>query len=1071
MKKVSGRLYFAKKVFDYAILFLLLTFGLFLWQLYKGPISVPFLKPYILAALNPDGDAAEVKVKSVNIELVRSMKPIKIIANKIVYKKSDNSLRIEAPRTSVSFSIKALLRGIIAPTSIEMEKPSLYIFTDYGVKDQDKAEEITEKKLDYYLTQFEDVVERFSSNDMSYPETYLTNIAVVGGEVEFHEVDFGRKWMLSDLNFKFERGFSDMSAEVSALVDFGEDTLVSAGIDLGYRFVDKKLVMQVYFDDFVPSTIIDKYADEDIREKFYKIMLPVSGKIATALDLSEFEKNREDLIKSTENAVKEVAFQFEGGKGSIVFSADDNESKYDISSFVLDGKIIGGLNKIEIKNADFNLGEQKVKLGFSASGVEKLLLHSSWEDLKVKLSADIASLKLNDLYIYWPKYVAPDAWEWCKDNIFGGDAKNAHFEFDFAYDKKAKTFGFKDLSGKAYIEDSNLKYIDTMPMVTNVYGEFKVDATSIEIALDKAKSDGIMLDSGLVRIYDLDKYNNYISIKLLSNSSIVDALRLIDHPPLEFAKQMGLKPSMLKGNANTELLLDFELKKDLDYDDIKVGVKSKLFEVELSEIIKDKIIKADELELEVDNSGLKVIGDVVLDNIQLNVLWDERFSDKGNDSSYKIKFRADEDLAKKLGISSSMLSKPYVEGFAEVETLIKPNAGGYDIKLSADMTQAGLDFAFLGLVKPINEAGKLNADIAVKNDKIVSISAFDFSKEDFQIVGKADFDGENRAKTIDISKIRALRTNASARVAFDYGANSNIKINISGQSYNLSEFFERKDTAQNDDVEDSDWEDTPNMEVNIAVDTLWSNPDVAVTDFAGSAKLVHGVGIYEAHLMGNYDHKKQMILKLDYVPKPKNEFYLTVNSNSAGNTLRFLRIYNDLYGGNLQIEGRRRSDKLLIGHAKIRDFSIHNTPVLAKLLTVASFTGMVDLLTGEGMTFSHFDAPFKYKDKILYVDKARSYGNVLGISFSGVYNMKSKVIDVDGTIAPAYGLNTMIGKIPLLGNLLAGKDGTVFAANYSIEGTSDVPEVTINPLSALSPNSLKEAVSSIFGAEDGGNGL
>ena len=208
-----------------------------------------------------------------------------------------------------------------------------------------------------------------------------------------------------------------------------------------------------------------------------------------------------------------------------------------------------------------------------------------------------------------------------------------------------------------------------------------------------------------------------------------------------------------------------------------------------------------------------------------------------------------------------------------------------------------------------------------------------------------------------------------------------------------------------------------------------------------------------------------MLLKVDYVPKPNKEFYLTVKSNSAGNTLRFLRIYSDLYGGNLQIEAKRRADKLLIGHAKIRDFSIHNTPVLAKLLTVASFTGMLDLLTGEGMTFSHFDAPFKYKDKILYVDKARAYGNVLGISFSGEYNMSSKAINVDGTIAPAYGLNTMIGKIPVVGNLLAGKDGTVFAANYSIEGTSDVPEVSINPLSALSPNSLKEAISSLFGGE------
>ena len=681
---------------------------------------------------------------------------------------------------------------------------------------------------------------------MTYPESYLSSISVVGGEVEFHEIDFGRKWILSDLNFKFARGGNDMSTEVSALLDFGDNTVVSAGIDMGYRFADNKLVLQAYFDDLVPSSIIDKYADDEVKNNFYKIMLPVSGKVTTVVDFAEFEKNRENLIKAAEKAISEIAFQFEGGKGSIVFSADDNESKYDVSSFILDGKINGGLDKLEINNADFNLGEQKVKLGFSAVGIEKLLLQSSLEDVKLKLRADIDSLKLNDLYIYWPRYIAPDAWEWCKENIFGGNVKNAHFEFDFGYDKKNKLFGFENLSGGAYIEDSNLKYIDTMPMVTNVYGDFRVTSNSIEIALDKAKSDGIMLNSGNVRIYDLDKYNNYISIKLLSNSSITDALRLIDHQPLEFAKKLGLKTSMLKGTADTELGLDFELKNDLDYDDVKVKVKSKLFNVETSELVDGKIIKAEELNLEVDNAGLQVDGDIIFDNVPLNILWNERFDkkDEYDGSVYKIKLKADEALFKKLGISSKLLTKPYLDGYTLVEAILKPTAKGYDINVAADMQNAVLDFSFLGLIKQKGEAGRLSAKIVVDDKKISSIPAFDFVKQDFQITGKALFDDENRAKNIDIAKIKGIKTDANAKIAFDYKKDQKITINISGNSYNLSEFFERKDTAQNDNDDDNDWEHTPNVDVNIAVDTLWSNPDVAVTNFSGTAKLVNGVGIY-----------------------------------------------------------------------------------------------------------------------------------------------------------------------------------------------------------------------------------
>ena len=66
-------------------------------------------------------------------------------------------------------------------------------------------------------------------------------------------------------------------------------------------------------------------------------------------------------------------------------------------------------------------------------------------------------------------------------------------------------------------------------------------------------------------------------------------------------------------------------------------------------------------------------------------------------------------------------------------------------------------------------------------------------------------------------------------------------------------------------------------------------------------------------------------------------------------------------------------------------------------------------------------------------------------------------------IAPAYGLNSFLGKIPLVGTILSGKDGTVFAANYSISGNVSDPSVSINPLSALSPNSLKDLWQRNFG--------
>jgi hypothetical protein len=1068
MKKVSNRLYLARKIFDYTVVLILILLLLFIWQLYRGPIAVPFLKPYIIAALNQDNENAEVTVDSVNIELVRSIKPIKIIAKNVVYEENDGHMRINAPGVAVSFSIRALLQGVIAPSSIEVNNPSVYIFTDYGVRDKTRAAEVSRKQIDYYVTAFEEFLERFNSPDRTYSESYINDIEINNGKVEFHEVDLGRKWEFADLNYNFERNLTDIETEISGSVKL-RDKLVSVGMEARYRPSDNRLAAQIYFSDLVPADIVDTYVNGGARRDWYNVNLPINGKIAALINFNEFLKNRGDLIEAVDTALEKIKFQLEGGRGFILFDTGDADSRYDISSFMLEGEINGGLDRVAIENADFYLGEQKVTLGFNVSGLEDYLLEDSKKNLRLSLTADIRKLKFDDLYTYWPRYVAPDAWEWCRDSIFGGDAKNARFEFDFGYDEKTKTFGLTDLKGKAYIADSNLRYINTMPMVNNVYGVFSVTPTSINIALDKAVSDGIMLSEGNVLIYDLDKYNNYIDIRLFSNSSIADALKLIDHKPLEFTSQMGLHPEVIEGEADTELGLKFELKKDLDYDDVNVTVNSKLHNVRIKDAVDGRPITAKELELAVDNDGMSVKGDAEFDGIPLKIVWDERFkTDKPYRSRYQASLKLDAAGAEKFGLDYEMLKPPYFEGSAEVEATA--TQGGDDkltVDLKAKLQKAVMNYSFLGFYKPAGAAADFGAKLVFAKKQLTSIPDFKLHKSDFDIAGKISFDKKGAVRVVDIGKIKGPKTQAGAKIEMPSGKNGVVKINISGDSYDLSEFFDRgKNSSAAAGEAENDWEKTPDVDVNIAVNRLWTNPDVSVTGFAGSARLRNGVGVHEVHMIGNYDHNRSMNLKVDYVPRPNGEWLLSVSSNHAGNTLRFLRIYNDMHGGNLQIEAKKGADGEFIGHAKIRDFSLHNTPLLARLLTVASFSGMVDMLTGEGMTFSHFDAPFKYKNRILSVKSGKTYGNVVGLTFSGAYNTANEDISIKGMIAPAYGLNTLIGRIPLVGSLLAGKDGTVFAANYSITGKASDPKVRLNPLSVLSPNSLKDAVSSVFGGED-----
>ena len=68
----------------------------------------------------------------------------------------------------------------------------------------------------------------------------------------------------------------------------------------------------------------------------------------------------------------------------------------------------------------------------------------------------------------------------------------------------------------------------------------------------------------------------------------------------------------------------------------------------------------------------------------------------------------------------------------------------------------------------------------------------------------------------------------------------------------------------------------------------------------------------------------------------------------------------------------------------------------------------------------------------------------------------TRVIGLSGTMVPAYGINSMLGAVPILGDILASRKGEgVFGVTYAMKGPLDDPTLTVNPLSVLTPGILR----------------
>ena len=135
---------------------------------------------------------------------------------------------------------------------------------------------------------------------------------------------------------------------------------------------------------------------------------------------------------------------------------------------------------------------------------------------------------------------------------------------------------------------------------------------------------------------------------------------------------------------------------------------------------------------------------------------------------------------------------------------------------------------------------------------------------------------------------------------------------------------------------------------------------------------------------------------------------------------------------------------------------VEKAPAIARILQVASLTGIVDAVGQKGLELDVLEGKFAFKEGLLRLRETRTYGSSIGITMEGTVDHDKDVVALGGTIVPAYTINRILGKIPLLGQILTGGDNEgMFAANYSLEGPVANPEVSVNPLSALAPGFKK----------------
>ena len=93
------------------------------------------------------------------------------------------------------------------------------------------------------------------------------------------------------------------------------------------------------------------------------------------------------------------------------------------------------------------------------------------------------------------------------------------------------------------------------------------------------------------------------------------------------------------------------------------------------------------------------------------------------------------------------------------------------------------------------------------------------------------------------------------------------------------------------------------------------------------------------------------------------------------------------------------------------------------------------------------------------IHQARATGDALAVDLVGIVDPVQKELEVSGALLPIYGITKLIGKVPLLSEILTGIDNSgILVTQFTISGEIDDPETSIN-LSSIIPGVFRDVFS------------
>ncbi|WP_298252273.1 DUF3971 domain-containing protein [Bradyrhizobium sp.] len=760
-------------------------------------------------------------------------------------------------------------------------------------------------------------------------------------------------------------------------------------------------------------------------------------------------QNRITLLATLEppnGSITDWQLGFSGGT-VLLAGNDDNEPPVIFNRVSIGVRFDPDKKRVTLTQADFSNGE----IGVAGTGS---IDYS--DEPRMTLGFAGTPMSVAALKRIWPSLVVADIRQWVVDRIERGAIQRIEIGVNSPVrdlSRKGPPIPDDGLNVTIVANGVTIRPVDGLPPIHDADLKAHITGRTANVSIAQGVADTpagrkLNVSDAVFEVPDTFPKPVQAKVKFRIDGPVPAAAEILASDKLSDLSATLIDPNASKGTASAVVSLALPIKHDVTRADVNYTVTADLGGFAADRLMMNQKVESNSLKVIANNQGYQVKGDVKINGQPASLDYRKQVD---GDADIKLQATLDEASRARFGFDLG----PAVSGSIPVKLTGKIGGDNTRLGIDADLTQLKLDNILPGWVKAQGKSTHATFNVVQKPQST--------RLEDIVIEGggasiKGSLEVDQNGDLINANfPTYAPSEGDKTSLRADRGPDGVLKVTMRGDVFDGRSFVKTAISGKDSDPKAK--AKGPDCDVDVKLG--------AVAGFSGEAlrsvdaRMSRRAGTVKSFTFsGKLGRETPVTADLR---RGQGRDVIVLETRDAGAFLRFTDTYSKVIGGQLQlaIDTPTSDPGPREGLLNVRDFAVKGEASLDKLVSGGQ-------PTPGGIAFSRLRAEFSRQNGQLTIREGVLKGPSIGGTIEGSIDYQGNQVRMSGTLIPVYGLNNLLGQIPVAGLFFGGSDEGVFGLTYEVVGTPDKPTLNVNPVSMIFPGIARKIWDFNTGRQNGG---